>query len=138
MDFLEEDHPEMFINRTMNLDVVKLYGLTKATPSYASEYILYMRSQGQRKSAVFFFNNRIIGIRDITARQYVHLYFSVFRVVRKDTREYTFSETDFPNLNIDDIEWMYREIRKWTNRPDRVQKAYMAIEKFIKVQRKNS
>ena len=62
----------------MSLEAVKFYGLMKATPSYASEYISYMRSQGQRKSAMFFFDNAIIGIRDITARQYVHLYFSVF------------------------------------------------------------
>ena len=54
------------------------------------------------------------------------------------TREYTFSEADFLNLNIDDTDWMLCEIREWTNRPEKVQKAYMAIERFIKVQRRNS
>ena len=58
-------------------------------------------------------------------------------MVRKDAREYTLCEADFPNLNIIDIEWMYCEIREWTNRPYRVQKAFMAIEMFIKVQGKN-
>jgi len=128
----------MFIPEMMSLDKVKFYGLTKATPAYASEYISFMSSQSQRKSDVFFFKNAIIGFRDITVRQYVHLFFSHFKVVRQDTREYTFSEADFPNLNIDDIEWMRNELREWTNRPDKVQKAQLAIERFIRSQRRNS
>ena len=136
-EWLEEFRSDMFIPRMMSLDKMKLYGLTKASPSYASEYISFMSSQGQQKSNFFFFDNGIIGFREITMLQYVHLYFSYFKVVNKDAREYTFSEADFLNLNNDDIDWMFCEIREWTNWPEKVQKAYMAIEKFIKVQRRN-
>ena len=77
----------MFIPRMMSLDKVKFYGLTKTTLTYASECISFISSQGQQLSNIFFFDNWFIGFTDITAWQYVNLY---FKVVRKDTREYTF------------------------------------------------
>ena len=80
--WLEETRADLFVPEMVSFDKIKFYGLMKASPAYASEYISFMSSQSQRRSDVFFFNNAIIGFRDITAWKYVHFFFSHFKVAR--------------------------------------------------------
>ncbi|KAI3673538.1 hypothetical protein L6452_39661 [Arctium lappa] len=75
-------------------------------------------------------------VRDIsvTIKKLVNLWYPEFEVERRDCKRYIFSESDFTDLSIDDIEFLYDHFRNLYHRTQDVSQALFAIKRFIRRQ----
>ncbi|KAJ9546500.1 hypothetical protein OSB04_019043 [Centaurea solstitialis] len=62
----------------------------------------------------------------------------VFSVIRKRNGEFTFTEADFDNVHLDDIDTLYTDLKTLTTRPKETFKGLEAVKHFIERNRKNS
>lgn len=49
--------------------------------------------------------------------------YPVIEVMRRDNKDYKFSEADFPNMDLKEIEWLYHKFRDLTRKLDAYQLA---------------
>ncbi|KAJ9548657.1 hypothetical protein OSB04_021200 [Centaurea solstitialis] len=136
--YLEDSHISIFTDEVLDLPIEKYLGITKMPKSDQVKHVHWMKSQAKPQRDVFFYNNPIFLIRKISSVCFQGLWFSVFTVVRKNTRVYTFSEADFENVHIDDIETLFTDLKTLTSRPQAFYEGFEAVKRFIVRNRRNS
>ncbi|KAJ9553548.1 hypothetical protein OSB04_017593 [Centaurea solstitialis] len=136
--YLEDSHRSIFTDEVLDLPIEKYLGITKMPKSDQVKHVHWMKSQAKPQRDVFFYNNPIFLIRKISSVCFQGLWFSVFIIVRKNTRVYTFSEADFENVHIDDIETLFTDLKTLTSRPQAFYEGLEAVKRFIVRNRRNS
>ncbi|KAJ9560784.1 hypothetical protein OSB04_005944 [Centaurea solstitialis] len=120
------------------LPVEKYLGITKLSKSDQVKHIHWMNTQAKPQGDVFFYNNLIVLLREVSSVRFHGLWFSVYTVIRRSTGTYTFTEADFDNVHIDDIESLYTDLKTLTKRPRAFFKGLEAVKRFIERNRRNS
>ncbi|KAJ9545593.1 LOW QUALITY PROTEIN: hypothetical protein OSB04_025300 [Centaurea solstitialis] len=136
--YLEDSHRSIFTDKVFILLVEKYLGITKLSKSDQVKHILWMKTQAKPQGDVFFYNNPIVLLREVSSVRFHGLWFSVYTVIRRSTGTYTFTKADFDNVHIDDIESLYTDLKTLTKRPLAFFKGLEAVKRFIVRNRRNS
>ncbi|KAJ9535269.1 LOW QUALITY PROTEIN: hypothetical protein OSB04_un001633 [Centaurea solstitialis] len=129
--YLEDSHRSIFTNKVENLPLEKYYDITNLPPQKQTRYLYWMDTQAKPKADVFFYDNPIIRISEVSSVCFQSLWFSVFSVIRKRNGEFTFTEADFNNVHIDDIDTLYNDLKTLRTRPQETFKGLEAVKRFI-------
>ena len=92
-----------------------------------------MQTQGQHPSLVQT-HKELRFVKKIEMRKTLSVWYPVFTVVRDDGQDWIFSQADFINLNLNDLEIIYHEFRNRTNQPEPIQIAMKAVNRFLRRQ----
>lgn len=77
-------------------------------------------------------SHRIVKIKEITSGRLFNVWFPIFTVTRQDGQDWTFSEADFKNMELDDFPDILNDLKNKTIRPLPVTKALDAVKRFMK------
>ncbi|KAJ9538257.1 hypothetical protein OSB04_030990 [Centaurea solstitialis] len=136
--YFEDSHRSIFTDKVFILPPEKFLGITKMPKQDQVRHIYWMKSQAKLQAGVFFYNNPFLLIRKVSSVHFQGLWFSTFTVIQKSTRVYTFTEADFYNVHIDDIETLYTDLKTLTKRPLATAKGLDAVRRFIMRNQRNS
>ncbi|KAI3729432.1 hypothetical protein L6452_18090 [Arctium lappa] len=126
--FLEESI-KIFVKELIKIDPCKLYGVIDKPLDYQRNYMKFVENFSRTKG----YANRpgILQIKEVRIKNYIVVWYQEFDVQRRDLQESTFSEADFENLNIADLEFIYHEFRRRTVRPRAVVFALEAVKRDL-------
>ncbi|KAI3702050.1 hypothetical protein L6452_27660 [Arctium lappa] len=131
--FLEEGMKNIFVHRIREMDIFKDLGVSDKPIEYQEEYARMM-SWVRSPERVVKNKSGIVTVKQVRLVQFVHIWYSVFHVQRRDLSECTFFEADFCFLNVDDIEYLYHLFRNMIIRKDNILAALDAVKRFMRIQ----
>ncbi|KAI3685540.1 hypothetical protein L6452_34788 [Arctium lappa] len=76
----------------------------------------------------------IVQVISVVIQKFVNIWYPIFKVQRRYCTLYTFSEADFNDLSIDDVEFLYNHFRNLYYRSGDVSQALFVIKRFIRRQ----
>ena len=83
-------------------------------------------------------SHRIVFVRRVDVSQIYKLWYPEFYDIQQDGKEWNFTEADFPNRRLEDLEFMFDEFKDRTIRPKGIIDALDVLKKFMKRQIKLS
>ena len=119
--FIEDDIRRFYRRKVIELERALCLGLTRIQKRWWTEYCHMSQKTRNPDDVAIKSTHEIFRIKKISRDKILNLWYPVFVVERRDLKEYTFNEGDFPVLSLDDMDWLYNELRSWTIRmPDDV------------------
>ncbi|KAI3770836.1 hypothetical protein L6452_01981 [Arctium lappa] len=106
--------------RQINIHVI--LGIEKDSADYQYEYLMFIKCQHHGKHLVSS-PHLIVWVISVSIKKFVNIWYPVFEVERRDCVLYTFSEADFNDLSIDDVEFLYDHFRNLYHRTEDVSQA---------------
>ncbi|KAI3672657.1 hypothetical protein L6452_38754 [Arctium lappa] len=131
--FLEDSQRNIFISRRRPINIYAILGVEKESEAYQYEYLMLIKCQRKRNELVHS-PHLIVRVISVTINKLVNLWYPEFEVERRDCKRHIFSEADFTDLSIDDIEFLYDHFRNLYHRTQDVSQALFAIKRFIQRQ----
>ncbi|KAI3681645.1 hypothetical protein L6452_36447 [Arctium lappa] len=131
--FLEDSQSNIFVSRRRPINIYAILGVEKESDDYQYEYLMFIKCQRQKNHLVSS-PHLIVRVISITINKFVNIWYPDFEVERRYCKRYNFSEADFTDLSIDDIEFLYDHFRNLYHRSQHVSQALFVIKRFIRRQ----
>ncbi|KAI3735816.1 hypothetical protein L6452_15334 [Arctium lappa] len=122
--FLEDIQSNIFVSRRRTINIYAILGVEKESEAYQHEYLAFIKCQRKRNNIVAS-PHLIVRVLSVTFNKFLNIWYPDIEVERRDCKRYNFSEADFVDLSIDDIEFLYDHFRNLYHRTQD-----MAIEGF--------
>ncbi|KAI3746615.1 hypothetical protein L6452_09052 [Arctium lappa] len=113
--FLENTQRNIFVSRRRSINIYAILGMEKESDAYQYEYLMFIKCQRKRNNTVSS-QHLIVRVISVIVNKFVNIWYPDFEVERRDCKRYKFSEADFTDLSIDDIEFLYDHFRNLYHR----------------------
>ncbi|KAI3715406.1 hypothetical protein L6452_22388 [Arctium lappa] len=131
--FLEDSQSNIFVSRRRPINIHAILGVEKESDDYQYEYLMFIKCQ-RRGNNLVSSPHLIVRVLSVKINKFVNIWYPDFEVERRDCKLYTFSEADFNDLSIDDIEFLYNHFRDLYHRTQDISQALFVIKRFIRRQ----
>ncbi|KAI3770544.1 hypothetical protein L6452_01680 [Arctium lappa] len=125
--FLEDTQRNIFVSRRRPINIYAILGVEKEEEAYQYEYLMLIKCQRSRNDSVSS-PHLIVRVISVTINKLVNIWYPEFVVERRDCNRYTFSEADFSDLSMDDIEFLFDHFRNLYHRTQDISQDLFAIK----------
>ncbi|KAI3715837.1 hypothetical protein L6452_22825 [Arctium lappa] len=131
--FLEDIQSNIFVSRRRTLNIYAILGVEKESEAYQHEYLAFIKCQRRRNNTVNS-PHLIVRVLSVTICKFMNIWYPNLEVERRDCKRYIFSEADFVDLSIDDIDFLYDHFRNLYHRTQDVSQTLFVLKRFIRRQ----
>ncbi|KAI3771165.1 hypothetical protein L6452_02324 [Arctium lappa] len=127
--FLEDIQKNIFVSRRTTLNIYAILGVEKESEAYQHEYLAFIKYQRRRNNTVNS-PHLIVRVLSVTICKFMNIWYPNLEVERRDCKRYIFSEVDFVDLSIDDIDFLYDHFRNLYHRTQDVSQTLFNLESY--------
>ncbi|KAI3729977.1 hypothetical protein L6452_18650 [Arctium lappa] len=128
--YLEDTHRSIFVKHKTALSIEFFLGIEKESDLVKQNYLMAMRYLRQGKETVYS-EKGIVQVKCVSMFNIFNIWVSNFTVQRRDCKDYTFTEADFNEVHVDDIEFLFNFFISLNERSDDMNRAFNTVRRHI-------
>ncbi|KAI3734325.1 hypothetical protein L6452_13791 [Arctium lappa] len=128
--YLEDTHRSIFVKHKTALSFEFFLGIEKESDLVKQNYLMAMRYLRQEKETVYS-EKGIVQVKCVSMFNIFNIWVSNFTVQRRDCKDYTFTEADFNEVHVDDIEFLFNFFSSLNERSDDMNRAFNTVRRHI-------
>ncbi|KAI3707222.1 hypothetical protein L6452_25545 [Arctium lappa] len=128
--YLEDTHRSIFVKHKTALSFEFFLGIEKDSDLVKQNYLMAMRYLRQGKGTVYS-EKGIVQVKCVSMFNIFNIWVSNFTVQRRDCKDYTFTEADFNEVHVDDIEFLFNFFSSLNERSYDMNRAFNSVRRHI-------